>query len=454
MKRHITAAIFIIVSLILVSCQKYLDKKPDAKLATPASLHDLQAMLDYYRGMNAQYPAGTGILSDNYYITSSNWAAISRSDQRNYYIWQKDDNNNSDWNNSYNSIYTCNTVLESLSMLPVNEQDKEFANHIKGSALFFRGFFHYGVAQLFAKGYNKSTSSTDMGIPLRLSTDFTKKSTRASVEDTYNHILSDLKDAVALLPLEVSIKSRPSKAAAYGALARTYLAMSDYPNAYDYADSCLTIISRLIDYNTLDTNAAAPFRQFNEEVVFQAVSFAAQPLKPTICKIDTSLYLSYAENDLRKVLFFTKNTDLSYKFKGDYDGTSNNGNGHSFIGIVTDEQFLIRAECAVRLGKSDQAKSDIDHLLAHRFRQGTYIPQTISNHDSLLSKILHERRKELLFRGSRWTDLKRLNQDVRFATAVIRKINGTTYELEAGPVKYIPLIPKKVIDMSGIEQNP
>lgn len=454
MKKDNIAFALMIFLAMLVSCKKYLDAKPDATLATPSSLNDLQGLLDYYRGMNTQYPAGTGILSDNYYVTSNNWAAMSRVDQRNYYIWQKDDNNNQDWNNSYNSIYTCNTVLESLSQLSIDGSEKAFADDIKGEALFFRGFFHYNLVQLFAKAYNKSTSSTDMGIPLRLSTDFTERSTRATVEETYGQIVLDLREAVNLLPVDVIIKSRPSKAAAYGALARTYLAMSDYSDAYNYADSCLRISGKLIDYNTLDSNAAVPFQRFNEEVVFQAVSLSAQPLNPTICKIDSGLYVSYQENDLRKILFFKKNADGSFRFKGDYDGTSNNGAGHSFIGIVTDEQYLIRAECAVRLGNLDQAKSDINQLLANRFRTGTYIPQTTSNQDSLLTEILIERRKELLFRGTRWTDLKRLNNDARFATEVIRNINGTIYKLPAGPVNYVPLIPKKVIDMSGMPQNP
>ena len=452
--KTIKIIITLFVLATLGSCKKYLDAKPDATLATPTSLNDLQGLLDYYRGMNTQFPGGEGILSDNYYLTANDWASIYRIDQRNYYIWKKDDTNNQDWGNPYTSIYTCNTVLESLAKLSIKSSEEAMAENIKGEALFFRASFHYSIAQLFAKGYNKATAATDLGIPLRLSTDFTEKSTRASIEKTYQQIILDFKEAAGLLPLQVSIKSRPCKAAAYGALARTYLTMSDYENAYNYADSCLQISNVLMDYNTLDSNAAAPFTRFNEEVVFQAISFPTQPLNPSISKIDTNLYRSYDSNDLRKVLYFNENSDGSYKFKGDYDGTSNNGYGHSFIGIVTDEQFLIRAECAARLGKTSQAKSDINYLLTNRYRAGTYAPITTSDQDSLLLMILNERRKELLFRGSRWTDLKRLNLDPRFATAVTRNLNGTLYQIPASVIEYIPLIPKNIIQMSGIQQNP
>ncbi|HEU5054506.1 MAG TPA: RagB/SusD family nutrient uptake outer membrane protein [Hanamia sp.] len=449
--KHLLTLLVIITSF---SCKKYLDAKPDATLATPAGLNDLQGLLDYYRGMNTQFPGGTGVLSDNYYLLSNNWASIYRSDQRSYYIWQKDATNTQDWNSPYNSIYTCNTVLESLKSLSVNTSEKSTADNIKGEALFFRASFHYGIAQLFTKGYNKTTASTDLGIPLRLSTDFTERSVRATLEETYQQIIADFKQAAQLLPLQVNIKSRPSKAAAYGALARTFLAMSDYEEAFKYADSCLQLANTLIDYNTLDSNASAPFARFNDEVIFQAISFPAQPLNPSICKIDSNLYSSYSADDLRKVVCFKRNNDGSHKFKGDYDGTANNGNGHSFTGIVTDEQYLIRAECAARLGETGQAKSDINHLLNNRLRAGTYIPVTTSDQDSLLRIVLDERRKELLFRGTRWTDMKRLNSEPEFATEVKRIIDGTNYVLPKGEIKYVPLIPQKIIDISGIKQNP
>jgi hypothetical protein len=447
-------AIPVLLLISISSCKKYLDAKPDATLATPSGLQDLQKLLDYYRGMNTLFVGGTGILSDNYYLTTENWASISREDQRNYYLWQKDDNNVSDWSGPYNGIYVCNMVLESLKTLPLKPSDKQIAEQIQGAALFFRASFHYAVAQLFAKGYDSTTAASDPGIPLKVSTDITERATRSSVEKTYQQIISDFKEAAAMLPLTTSIKSRPCKAAAFGALARTLLAIGDYEQAYLYADSCLQLNDVLIDYNSLDSNAAAPFTKFNDEVIFQAISNSVSPNNPTICKIDSNLYASYSINDLRRILYFKKNADGTYKFKGDYDGTSNNGAGHSFTGIVTDEQYLIRAECAARLNKTEEAQYYVNNLLEHRFKTGTFIPVTTTNKIELLTFILDERRKELLFRGTRWTDLKRLNKDPRFAVTLTRIINGKIYQLPASEIKYVALIPKKVIQMSGMQQNP
>jgi hypothetical protein len=50
--------------------------------------------------------------------------------------------------------------------------------------------------------------------------------------------------------------------------------------------------------------------------------------------------------------------------------------------------------------------------------------------------------------------LKRLNKDPRFAVTLTRIIDGKTYQLPAGEIKYVALIPKKVIQISGMQQNP
>ena len=440
--------------LVTVSCKKYLDAKPDAALSTPSSLNDLQGLLDYYNGMNTQYPGGTEILADNYYLTDANWSSVRRIDQRSYYIWQPENNNNIEWNQPYHNIYTCNLVLETLKEMSISKDDQVTANAIKGSALFFRGAYYYALAQLFIKPFDEQTAAADKGLPLRLTTDFNIKSKRSSVEDTYLRILADFKEAATLLPVTTAIKSRPGKAAAYGFLARTYLAMSDYTNAYAYADSCLSLYNTLIDYNTLDSNTSIPFQRFNDEVIFQATSYAVQPIAPKICMIDTILYRSYDIDDLRRPVCFKKNNNGTYAFKGDYDGTSNNGNGHSFTGIVTDEQYLIMAECAARLGKTQNALDLLNALMSKRWRAGNFVPYTSTNNDTLLTMILNERRKELLFRGTRWTDLRRLNKDPRFAVTLNRTINGTLYELKPGDARYTELFPKTVIDYSGMQQNP
>jgi hypothetical protein len=448
-----TINLLILIALVITfsSCKKYLDAKPDSQLSTPSSLNDLQQLLDYY-GMNSQFTGSSAILSDNYYLPSDTWASLYWDYQRNYYKWQRNENDNVDWSQPYKNIFTCNVVLETLKNNSWKQSEQVQANNLKGAALFFRASYFYGLAQLFCKGYNKTTSDSDLGIPLKLSTDFKEKSKRASLEKTYHQIISDLKEAASLLPTSSSVKTRPTKAAAYGSLARTFLAMQDYINADVYADSCLKLVDALIDYNSLDSNAADPVSRFNDEVIFQAISLSVDPIAPYYCKIDSNLYNSYTSNDLRKVILFSDNDDGTHYFKGDYDGGSENW-GHSFTGIVTDEQYLIKAECDARLGNIENALKYLNTLMSKRIRADSFNLITTTSKDTLLSIILEERRKELLFRGTRLTDLKRLNQDSRFAVTLIRKLNDTTYKLLPNDPGYVALIPKQVIDMSGMKQN-
>ena len=180
--KNIKIVILLCLTASSFSCKKYLDAKPDVTLATPSSLRDLQGLLDYYGAMNSQFTAGAEIFADSYYLTSESWSSIYRQDQRNYYIWQKEDKNNQDWNQPYTNIYTCNLVLETLQTISYPPTEQMLSENIKGTALFFRASYFYGLLQLFAKGYDKNTAETDLGIVLRLSTDFKLKSTRATVE--------------------------------------------------------------------------------------------------------------------------------------------------------------------------------------------------------------------------------------------------------------------------------
>jgi hypothetical protein len=116
--------------------------------------------------------------------------------------------------------------------------------------------------------------------------------------------------------------------------------------------------------------------------------------------------------------------------------------------------YLIRAECYARAGNISSAMSDLNTLLKTRWVSGTYTDMTATTADEALGKVLIERRKELLMRGQRWTDLRRLNKDSRFAVTLQRVINGTTYTLPPNDLRYTLLIPYNVIQISGIQQNP
>lgn len=345
-------------------------------------------------------------------------------------------------------VLLSNVALETVHTVPETSYNIDDRNRAEGSAYFSRANAFYQVAQYYAVPYNQNSSSTDAGIPLRLTSDINEKSVRSSVKETYERIIADLMQAAALLPVTPTIVSRPSKPAAFAAIARTYLAMEDYKDAELYADSCLQLKNFLIDYNTLNAAAAQPFAMFNPEVIYASTSMTAPMHYVNNGCIDSVLFASYTTNDLRRTLFFQSNGAGTFGFKGSYDGSSN-----LFNGIATDEVYLIRAECRARAGNINGAISDLNTLLVKRFKAGTFIPVTATSADDALIKILTERRKELLFRCSRWFDLRRLNKDQRFAKVLMRKINGQIISLPPNDPRYTEYIPPDVIAISGMEQN-
>jgi hypothetical protein len=82
--------------------------------------------------------------------------------------------------------------------------------------------------------------------------------------------------------------------------------------------------------------------------------------------------------------------------------------------------------------------------------------RTAANASDALVQIITERRKELVFRGCRWTDLRRLSGDSRFAYTLTRTLLGQTYTLPPGDPRYTLQVPAYVITSSNgtIAQTP
>jgi hypothetical protein len=187
----------------------------------------------------------------------------------------------------------------------------------------------------------------------------------------------------------------------------------------------------------------------NDEILFHAQMITYSYVVFATTYVDTLLYASYAQDDLRKDIFFRQRSTNRYTFKANYTGST-----PLFGGIANDEVYLIRAECRARLNNVSGALEDLNTLLQKRWKAGTYIPVTENDSQALLEIILAERRKELLFRTTRWSDLRRLNRESNFAVTLSRTINDTEYRLPAGDLRYAFPIPPQEIQNSGIEQNP
>ncbi len=261
-------------------------------------------------------------------------------------------------------------------------------------------------------------------------------------------MINDLKTAIPLLGPVPSTPVRPSRCAAYGLLARVYLTMREYANASLYADSALSLKNSLIDYNTLRAADAYPIKELNSEVVLVAYMPYTDPLAVNRARINEALYASYAADDLRRSIFFAVNANGTKTFKGGYTGTPN-----YLFSLNTDELYLIRAEGMARQGRVAEALADVNKLLENRYKKGTFVPRTGSDRTAVLEVVLAERRKELLMRGLRWMDIKRLNLEGR-GIEMQRVVNGKAYQMRPNDLRYAIALPNDVIALSGMPQNP
>lgn len=456
---NIKLAAFVSLSIMLLlstGCMKdFLDIKRDKSQVIPVTLEDYRSIFEN-ETMNFFSPHQLGeIGSDDYFIQPDIWQALSSPVHRNSYVWADEifqSLSSEDWNRGYEKILHANFVLEGIEDINETPENKRLRDEVIGTAHFFRGTTYFHLAQLFCKQYDVKTARENLGLPIRTSSNINVKYQRASLEETYTHIFGNLKKASLLLPSEISLNTRPFRAAAWGMLANVHLQVGDYSSASNYADSALALASEILDYNDVNTtlpNTFPLYGQHNKEIIFNSLVTRPTILTNTRIDVDSLLYQSYKEGDIRKQAFFSANGGRNV-FKGSYSGTP----AGFFTGLTAPELLLVRAECNARLGNPENAIEDLNWLLSNRYVPEKYKPiEDNISQEALLELILSERRKELIFRGKRWQDLKRFLTDPLFALPLKRVLDGVEYTLPINSQKWVWPIPPDVIDLGGILQN-
>lgn len=436
-----------------VGCQPdFLDIKSNKRLVVPQTLKDLRAILDNTDKMNKSMPFLGELGADDYYVGHPAWESNPLSTEREAYVWSADlsyqNNLSTDWNWRYEQVFYSNLVLEGLERITINADNRSEYTEIKGSALFYRAWAFYQLAQVFCTSYDPVSSQAALGIPLKLESDIDGPVHRSTVEGTYRQILSDLTASLDLLPPVTTIATRPSKAAAHGLLSRVHLLMGAYAEAAHHAERALEDHNELVDLARADPGADFPLERFNREVIFHSTMLYTVMLAANRAIVDSTLYRSYQHGDLRKDTWFYQDAEGLVRYKGSFDGSQD-----LFVGIASGELYLILAECYARSLRYDEARALMEIFLQSRFGEGMPLPANEVVDGDLLEWIIEERRRELVFRGLRWSDLRRLNREDRFKRTLVRVLADERYELLPNDPRYVYPIPQVVIEASGIAQN-
>jgi tetratricopeptide (TPR) repeat protein len=434
----------LLLSAALLSCRKqFLDKKPDSSLLVPTTLSDFRTLLDNDLVLN-ETPVLGELSADNFYLPPFFWAGINVK-EKNGYVWARDIYEGTagigDWDRPYQQVYYANVVIEGLNKLNKSAATIVEWNDLMGSALFIRAYAFHNLLQIFSPVYDQDNEEA-LGIPLRLASEITTPSTRATLKQSYDKVISDIRASIPFFQKDIQSQylNRPSKTAAYALLARVYLSMSDYEKALEYADSTLLLHSELLDY--ADYNNFS----FNPEVLYQSRMLATSTAiraQGVPCYVDTTLYNLYNIIDRRRTLYFNNFAGIitpksGYSLSGVF----------MFTGLATDEIYLIKAESLTRTGEYNEGINVLNSLLSKRFPDADFTPVTALSQQEALDTILLERRKELVFRGLRWTDLKRLNKDGANIT-LKRKLGADEYILPPNHANYVLPLPPDVL----LQQN-
>ncbi|WP_312288471.1 MULTISPECIES: RagB/SusD family nutrient uptake outer membrane protein [Bacteroidota] len=450
--KTIINSLIIFTLISLTSCSKeWLEEKQDIKLIVPTTLNDMDLLMN--SGMFSYDQRGSMEAScDDFEVTLDQYNSLFTDFNRKLLTWTVDEfprlggaDYGEEWDYAYKQIQNCNVTLNGLTKITRTESNAGQYDRIKGTALYHRSRAFLNLAMTFCKYYDATTAENDLGIPLKLDMDINEKIFRSNLKQTYQQIIDDLRTATILLPKNAISGLHITNAGAFALLARTYLYMDNYLNALESARNSLAVKSALDDYNSFNPADSRPLFLKSKEIHIETKLSNPYGTSNTSASIPDHLYNQYSENDLRKTLYFRIQDSKAF-----WRGTLITNN---LAGTAVDEVLLIAAECEARIGDKDQAMQMLNKLLAARFKTNTFIPLTASTKVEALDIILSERRKELLKRGLRFQDLKRLNRDPRYAKTLIRIVGDKTYTLPPNDRRYIFPIPQYIINYSGIEQN-
>jgi hypothetical protein len=216
--------------LVMQSCNKILDTKPSDFL-TPSQYYQTASQLNialngvyddlgsqdlYGQSWWNQINGGTDI---EYW--RNNTAVPTTTSPRIYNENSSDSFVTGAWNRIYEGINRANSLLDAIDASPVAAATKV---PIKAQAQFLRGYYYFLLVSNWG------------GVPLRLhatSSVADASMPRASIQQVYDQVLSDMMTAEAVLPTSAQWgptgSGRVSKTAAEGILARVCLTMAGIP---------------------------------------------------------------------------------------------------------------------------------------------------------------------------------------------------------------------------------
>lgn len=490
MKRSILKYSILSVFLLLASgCDKFLEENPDNRVELDNTDKAAQLLTNAYSQASYSFVEW---MSDNVSFT---FGTTKLPEHENAYTWDDFLGINQDtpsffWTSTYDAIAHSNEVLALIDEL---EGDRSHKNAVKGEALLTRAYGHFMLVNLFAKHYDPSSASSDLGIPYVLEPEkvFIKEYARNTVEEVYDLVEKDLLEGLELVDESFyanSGKYHFTRNAALALASRFYLFKGDFNNCIKYSNELLgsdpslyvkNIPALLLEkINTEDYVRLyhAPNDDSNLLLTRQVSNFhlpylghwPSRQLYSAIFEGNNIFGLVDERQDPAWVAGENGLAATKYEFLFERSSlTSNVGYNYTiFLAFRGEEVLLNRAESLIRQNNVETGLEDILVLCRRRYRpdqngsvdnvtaQG--LMQFLRSHynssndqTNAIRYLLEERQKEFIHEGMRWFDIKRFGIPVNHMQP-----NGSMISLESDDPRKVLQIPQAAIDVGGLEPNP
>lgn len=481
----------LLIALGFSSCKKYLSE-PNRLQASITTVEQLQALLDQPNGITT-YDFPTVFYSDDVYIDLAAYKAapyLVNIIGLYYYTFNEQTMASNlldySWQMQWTAILNANLILANVDDVTGSTEAK---NLVKASAYFNRAYAYFKLVNQYCQPYASSTLQSP-GLPIRKTTSYDESLVRASLQDTYNFILSDIAQAQALVgnsDVPTATRWRISKTGIDAFLSRYYLFTGDYNKCLTHANLALASgNAALVDYNTIQPSTQT--QTYNYQGTTYTVNYSAlnQYTMAQMLQWQEFYYANFTQSPFGNwygspslAATYDQNNDLRYK----HFMPTNSGFTASWslpglysykmftsslpTGPTVAEVLLNKAEASARMNDFSTAITTVNLLRVKRFKTGFNATLSATDAATALNLVLQERRRELPF-YFRFFDIRRFaynenpSDDVAVshtfydvsATAVDQNVTKT-FTLPVKSPRYAVPIPNADINASNgqLKQN-
>ena len=346
------------------------------------------------------------------------------------------------WSSAYSAILGCNKALTAINEGKFTRDgvSDEQINNIKAENLFLRALAYFDLVRVYAQpyGYIKEKGLTGveaMGVPIVLKDDLSARPSRNTVAEVYeNLIIPDLVEAERLMSdsyVRAGVKdvvATVTKPVIQALMARVYLHHEDWQLAADYATKVikngrfrLLLGDRFVSMWDGSVDVAP---QSGSEIIFEVYVSQSDGSRSDLgdyltapevaggagygdVRVSNDLINLYDATDVRLTGLTKTNSKYSgYRWSTKYPGKNGQLAYNNVPVLRISEMYLIRSEAIYR-GATVSGVTAIDDLnrVATNRNAEAYATVTLDN-------LFEESRKEFLFEGHIFFDMKRLQKSL------------------------------------------